>query len=70
MKGKSSEASGPRASKAGGKNEETEMGWTSVERKRYGGAANRERRAEIVDGREVTTFWSTPEGLYESWRPH
>jgi len=50
--------------------ERAEKGWTTVERKRRGGAAKRERRAEIVDGRGVTTFWSTPEGLYESWRPY
>jgi len=27
------------------------------------------RKADIVDGRGVTTCWSTPDGLYESWRP-
>jgi len=26
------------------------------------------RKAEVVDRRAVTTFWSTPDGLYESWR--
>ena len=69
-KGKCSEATGPPAAQAGGKIERAEIGWTTVERKRRGGVAKRERRAEIVDGRGVTTFWSTPEGLYESWRPY
>ena len=43
--------------------------WTTVERRQHGGGAKRARKAEIVDRGGVTTFWSTPEGLYESWRP-
>src|SRR5258706_8460266 len=46
------------------------MGWTAVERRRLGGGDKGVRKAEIVDGRGVTTFWSTPDGLYKSWRPH
>ena len=51
------------------KKEDREKGWTTVERKRRGGRPKGVRKAEIVDGRGVTTFWSTPDGLYESWRP-
>jgi len=47
------------------KKEDREKGWTTVERKRRGGRA-KGVRAEIVDGRGVTT---SPDGLYESWRP-
>ena len=50
-KGKSSEATGPSAAQARGKIKRAEKGWTTVERKRRGGAAKRGRRAEIVDGR-------------------
>ena len=37
----------------------------SVTCKRSGGRAKAVRKAEIVDGRGVTTFWSTPDGPYE-----
>jgi len=30
----------------------------------------KEQDLEAEDDRGITTFWSTPEGLYESWRPH
>jgi len=51
------------------KEKEKMDGWTTVERKRRGGRVKRARGAEIVDRGGVTTFWSTPDGLYESWRP-
>ena len=52
-RGKSSEATGPRGAQAGGKLERAEKGWATVGRKRRGGAAKRERGAEIVDGRVI-----------------
>jgi len=77
IKGERNEASGPRATKgneaseprATGADSKEEKGWTTVERKRRDGAAKKERR-EIVDDRGVTTFWSTPDGLYDCWRPY
>jgi len=41
------------------KKEEEAKGWTTVERRRRWGGAKGVRKAEIVDGRGVTTFWST-----------
>jgi len=46
------------------KKEKRAKGWATVERRRRGGRAKGVRRAEIVDGRGVTTFWSTPAGLF------
>ena len=46
--------------------EEKAKGWTTVERRRRGGRTKGRKEAKIVDGRGVTSFWSTSEGLYES----
>jgi len=41
-----------------------------VERSRRGGGAKGLREAEVMGGKGATTFWSTPDGLHESWRQH
>jgi len=64
--GPSKVASGPRVAES---RKNDEKGWITVERRRRGGRTKGTKEAKIVDGRGVTSFWSTPEGLYESWRP-
>jgi len=61
-------ASGPRVAEARKNNEGKAKGWTTVERRRRGGPTKGTKEAKIVDGRGVASFWSTPEGLYKSWR--
>ena len=43
--------------------------WTTVERRRHGGRGQKSEKSGDRGRGGVTTFWSTPEGLYESWRP-